>query len=424
MSTFTVHCRCGEAFHVNDAAIGRHVVCRRCGTVTEVERPSATEPQAPSPRRRRRRRNSATSAPPSRQPLLVPRTGFARILSWAVWAYLGAVIVIAALMWTLGDRAIVGSILLFMGRWVFLLPLALLLPAALWLRRDRLPHLIVAAAIVLGPIMGFRTGWRRALPQPAGLPVRVATFNTEGGGVLAQLLPGMLDRWGAQIVAFQECGESLAAATSQLTGWYHHEEKDLCLLSRYPIRRAEIMDRSGLDRVKQSESKEIGGAGYVVRFVLDGPRGPIRVANLHLETPRKGFEGLMDRDLRRIRMNTEIRDVESHLARAWVDTGTGPLVVLGDFNTPVESRIFRDHWGDLADAFSTAGFGLGMTKYNGWIRARIDHVLTSNDWHVDRVRIGPDAYSDHRPLLVDLTLTGASARPQRAAGSVSVKTEP
>ena len=152
--------------------------------------------------------------------------------------------------------------------------------------------------------MGFRTGWRRALPHPDGLPVRVATFNVEGGGVLAQLLPMVLDRWGAQIVAFQECGESLAAAAAQLPGWHHFEGKDLCLLSKYPIRRAEVMDRSGLDRVKQSESKEIGGAGYVIRFVLDGPRGPIRVANLHLETPRKGFEGLMDRDLRRIRMNT------------------------------------------------------------------------------------------------------------------------
>jgi endonuclease/exonuclease/phosphatase (EEP) superfamily protein YafD len=424
MSTFTVHCRCGEPFHADDAAIGRHVVCRRCGNVTEIQRPAAEPPKARAPRRRKKRRDPARPATPSRQPVLVPRTGVARIVSWVVWAYLAAVVVIAAAMWTLGDRAIVGSVLLFMGRWVFLLPLALLLPATLWLRRDRLPHLILAAAIVVGPIMGFRTGWRRALPHPAGLPVRVATFNAEGGGVLAQMLPGLLARWGAQIVAFQECGESLAAAAARLSGWYHYEGKDLCLLSKYPIRRAEVMDRSGLDRVKQSEAKEIGGAGYVVRFVLDGPRGPIRVGNLHLETPRKGFEGLMDRDLRRIRMNTEIREVESDLARAWVDTGTGPLVVLGDFNTPVESRIFRDHWGDLADAFSTAGFGLGMTKYNGWIRARIDHVLTSDDWHVAGAHVGPDAFSDHRPLLVDLTLVGASAPPQRAAGSVSVKTAP
>ena len=98
------------------------------------------------------------------------------------------------------------------------------------------------------------------------------------------------------------------------------------------------MDRSALDRVKQSEEKETGEPGYVVRFVLDGPRGPIRVGNLHLETPRKGLEGLMQRDRRRLRMNTEIRDVESQLALQWVEEGAGPLLVLGDFNTPVESR--------------------------------------------------------------------------------------
>ena len=164
------------------------------------------------------------------------------------------------------------------------------------------------------------------------------------------------------------------------------------------------MDRSALDRIKQSEPDEPGGAGYVVRFLLDGPRGPIRAANLHLETPRKGFEGLMAGDRRRMQNNTEIRGIESKLARAWVDTGSGPLVVLGDFNTPVESVFFRESWGDLADAFSVAGTGFGMTKHNGWIRVRIDHVLTSDEWHVDRAQVGDETFSDHRPLIVDLTL--------------------
>src|SRR5437763_5736429 len=178
MATFTIQCRCGEPFHVDDAAIGRQVVCRRCGTVTEVQRPAESAHAPPrAARRRRKRRNTGTSAPSSRQPVLVPRTGMARVLSWAVWTYLTAVVVIAAVMWAIGDRTIVGTFLLFMGRWVFLLPLVLLLPAALWLRRDRLLHLALAAAIVLGPIMGFRTGWRRVLPRAAGAPVRVVTFN-------------------------------------------------------------------------------------------------------------------------------------------------------------------------------------------------------------------------------------------------------
>ena len=334
----------------------------------------------------------------------MPQTVTSRAVGWLAWAYLAGIGLVAAVMWLWGDRATIGTVLLFMGRWVVLLPLVVLVPATLWIRRDRLLPLALATLIALGPVLGFRLGWHRLLPSPAGPAVRVVSFNAGGGAVLAQILPTFLARWQPQVVAFQECGEPLAAAVQRSTGWHQYVGRDLCLLSRYPIRSLAVMDRSALDRVKQSEEKEVGGAGYVVRFVLDGPRGPIRVANLHLETPRKGLEGLMEHDVRRLHMNTEIRDVESHLARAWVDQGVGPLLVVGDFNTPVESRIFREHWGSLADAFSTAGTGFGMTKYNGWIRARIDHVLASDHWHVDRVRTGSETFSDHRPLIVDLTL--------------------
>jgi endonuclease/exonuclease/phosphatase (EEP) superfamily protein YafD len=311
----------------------------------------------------------------------------------------------ALVMWTLGDHYVLGTMLLFMGRWLFLLPLTVLVPAALYYRRVLFFPLLAAGLVVLGPIMGARTGWRRLLPAPAGPHVRVVSFNTGAVDAFVISLPDFLERWKPDIVGFQECSPQLAPAMRMSTGWHYHQSQGLCLLSRFPIRRAEVMDRSNLDRVKQSESNEIGGAGFVVRFVLDTPHGPIRVGNLHLETPRKGFEGLIvDNDFRRLRLNTQIRSIESGLARRWVSEGTGPLIVLGDFNTPVESRIFQTHWGDLADAFSTAGIGLGMTKYNGWIRARIDHVLTSKEWRVIRATVGPDGHSDHRPLIADLTL--------------------
>jgi endonuclease/exonuclease/phosphatase family metal-dependent hydrolase len=308
-------------------------------------------------------------------------------------------------MWTLGDRVLLGTVLLFIGRWVFLLPLTVLVPAALYCRRILLVPLLVAGLVVLGPIMGGRTGWRRLIPAPAGMPMRVVSFNTDGADFVAMLLPDLLVNWNPDIVAFQECSPRLAEAVRTSPGWNHHVSQDLCLLSRYPIRSAEVMDRSNLESVRQSKTSEIGGAGFVVRFLIETPRGLIRVGSLHLETPRKGLEGLVvDGDFRRLRLNTEIRDLESRLARRWVNEGTVPLIVLGDFNTPEESRIFQTHWGDLTDAFSTAGRGLGMTKYNGWVRARIDHVLTSEEWHVNRATVGPDAHSDHRPLIADLTL--------------------
>jgi endonuclease/exonuclease/phosphatase (EEP) superfamily protein YafD len=112
----------------------------------------------------------------------------------------------------------------------------------------------------------------------------------------------------------------------------------------------------------------------------------------------------MSGDRRRMQNNTEIRGIEARLARSWVTAGAGPLVVLGDFNTPVESVFFREAWGDLDDAFSVAGIGLGTTKHNGWIGARIDHVLVDDDWHVGRATVDSQRLSDHSALIADLTL--------------------
>jgi acyl-coenzyme A synthetase/AMP-(fatty) acid ligase len=78
--------------------------------------------------------------------------------------------VLAVLRWGWGDSAVPGTVLLFMGRWVFLLPLIALVPAALWLRRGLLVPLALATLVVVGPIMGFRLGWRRLLPAPDGTP--------------------------------------------------------------------------------------------------------------------------------------------------------------------------------------------------------------------------------------------------------------
>ena len=108
------------------------------------------------------------------------------------WGYLGAAVLVAALMWGFGDRNALGTVLLFMGRWVFLVPLALLVPAALLSYRPGLVPLAVGALIVLGPVMGFRTGWRRLLPQPEGTPIRVVTFNAGSGGYVAQMVPTLL----------------------------------------------------------------------------------------------------------------------------------------------------------------------------------------------------------------------------------------
>lgn len=332
-------------------------------------------------------------------------------------SYLAVVAGLAVVLWSLGDAWWPGTVLLFFGRWTLLLPLLLLLPAAAVIRPLALAPLLAGLLIVIGPVMGFRTGWRRLLPHPAGTGIRVISWNVDGGERIAPDLSVLLASWSPDVVALQECGAELAEVTRRLKGWHQHDVRQLCFLSRFPILDAKVMDRRALAIVNESDVG-IGGAGDVARYIVQTPEGPTSITNLHLETPRKGLEDLAGGalNLRRLVENTELRAIESKLARQFVDSGRGPMLVAGDFNTPVESRIFQRSWGDLSDAFSRAGFGLGMTKANGWISVRIDHVLSGPGWTAGAVTLGRDFGSDHRPLIVDLTLaTGAGQRTHSAS---------
>jgi endonuclease/exonuclease/phosphatase family metal-dependent hydrolase len=328
------------------------------------------------------------------------------ILGYVAWATFAATCLLAVLLWQYGDVWWTMTLLLFMGRWILLLPLGVFAIAAALLRRRALVPIALSAIVVAGPIMGFRVGWQRFVPHDPGLHIRAVSVNSDQHGLGAGGLPDFVDRVRPDLLAIQECGPSLIADLNEMRGWHVHHTNNLCFLSRYPISDSTLMDRQVLARI-HGEDRGIGGSGYVVRYTVQTPSGALSVTNLHLETPRKGLEVLSigNFDLGRLRENTALRGIESHLARQFVNQSALPTIVLGDFNTPVESQIFQRSWGDLTDAFSHAGFGFGMTKFNGWIRARIDHVLAGPGVYVDHVAVDGDVDSDHRPLIVDLTVT-------------------
>ncbi|HET9984121.1 MAG TPA: endonuclease/exonuclease/phosphatase family protein [Longimicrobiales bacterium] len=429
----TVQCRCGETYHAEESHTGRKLRCRRCGRTLVVRAPKVPAGRrlrgrarawagALRPRRAARAAADARAKPGARGPKPGAGRLAARLAAAVAWtqrgragrlrrwtgiacvAYLAGAVLAAALLWGLGDAWWPATVLLFSGRWVLLLPLALLVPAALALLHGRaLLALAAAAATLLFPVMGLRVHRERSEYGVEGVPgrVRIVTLNADDSRRVAYDLPVLLEVWRPDVVAFQECRQTLALAVRAMRGWYRHAAGDeLCLLSRYPIERADAMDRSALADVRAAST--IGGAGYVVRYALRLPGGTVHLTNLHLETPRKGFEAVMRGSLRGLSGNTELRGIESRLARRWAERDGGPVLVAGDFNTPVESRIYRAAWGDLANAFSAAGRGFGYTRHNGWIHVRIDHVLAGRGWRVLRAVVGDDVGSDHRPLVVDV----------------------
>lgn len=303
----------------------------------------------------------------------------------------------------LADRWWPATVLLFMPRWIYLLPFALTVPAALLVRPRLLAPLAATALIILVPLMGLRLTLPRAhAAHPAPGVLRIMTYNIGGGRPEPARLTQLLEELDPHIAALQECNQALDQAALRARGWHVHVWNSQCLVSRYPLRKADPRDPTDIWRR--------GGSGAIIRYQIDTPAGPIDLLNLHLETVREGLSALLDHGaagISELRQNIRERALESRLARTWAERAEAPLLVVGDFNMPTDSAIYRHYWSSFTNVFSQVGAGRGESKFTSLFGIRIDHLLVSPRWpgwqlldcwvETDR-HIG----HDHRPVIAEL----------------------
>lgn len=324
---------------------------------------------------------------------IVPVDGFALL-------FLALVLVVTTVLHTVADAWWPATILLFLGRWPWLLPGIPVLLLAILLQHHRAALTTLAAGVIaLFGILDLSLGLGRIVTRPhASSQIRVITYNIGGSVVAPMSLVAMATDWRPDIIAVQECGESSVELLRGMPD-FRNDIGTTCLFTRFEIVR--------IDSLRRDAFRNAQGAAWVKRYRLRGPDGEFDFTNLHLDTPRKAFEAMMDgkRDATTsIADKTEIRDLESKLTRRWVDIGPGPRLVAGDFSMPSESAIYRRHWRTLTNGFSFAGRGFGYSRRAGWIQLRIDHVLADDGWIVQSARLLPDYGSDHLPMMVDVAL--------------------
>lgn len=340
--------------------------------------------------------------------LLMPKGTDVRRLTPALvlvllgWVALAGVVVLTVVLWTLGDRWWPATVMLFGPRWLVVPPIALLALLSAVLSPRALVPLVAAMAVAIGPFLGFRLGWRALLPAGSEERiVRVVTYNVQGGERVGPRLRELIEGTHPDVVAIQECARPLHATLRSLEGWEVRAPRrrgTLCLLSRFPVESDDTLSTWWLD-------DGLGGSGDLVKYVLRTPAGPLTLVNLHLETPRRGLAPLRrGRGTTRAKINSQVREIGSERARAWLRDVEGPVVITGDFNMPVESRVYARHWGDLENAFSTAGIGFGWTRLMVRFQVRIDHVLVAGGAHAVRAGLGPDLGSDHLPVVAAIRM--------------------
>jgi len=342
--------------------------------------------------------------PPSARAATKSAARAPRLLAALVALYLLGLIGVAALLHIWADRFWLATVILFGPRWLWVLPLAVLIPATLFFkRRWLLAPLGAAALVVLGPIMGFELPSPRTITSSAGKhDLRVMTYNVGGGRAEPIALARLLEQIGPDIAVFQECAKLFEdPAFFESKGWHVDVHWSGCLLSRYPIRKVDARD--------PTDVWEMNGAGLIIRYEIEAPGRVVDIENVHLETVRDGLEEVMHRAWRgapAMRANIEQRAFESKLARDWTERADGPLIVMGDFNMPIESAIYQRFWSRFTNAFSEAGFGFGTSKVTRWFGIRIDHVLLGPGWETQRAWVGPHLGLDHRPMIAEIHWKG------------------
>jgi endonuclease/exonuclease/phosphatase (EEP) superfamily protein YafD len=296
-----------------------------------------------------------------------------------------------------GDRlwpvALVGTFL----PWV-LLPGVLLLPATLLLRRWRRAALAAVPVIALLWLFGGLF-LPRLEPAPACAggdqgcrALRVMSYNVASGLAGPQQLVEVVRGSDADIVVLLELVQSQADALDRALAqeypyrvFYPQVVNGKGLLSRYPIREVEGPFRIQTAMTHLRAVVEVDGQLLTV-IAAHPPRPNLRFPQGYVYDPGAPAD---------------------FAALAELATAGGPAILLGDFNTTDQSdnyRLLVD--AGLRDAFRTAGQGFGMTfpaTFTPLPLVRIDFIWTTADFAALRAWVGPDAGSDHFPVLADLT---------------------
>jgi vancomycin resistance protein VanJ len=322
---------------------------------------------------------------------------------------LGTLLVWGAL-WTTTDRWWLTSLVAYGPRWALLLPFPLLLLPALRDLRAKQPLLVVllvsATVITALPIMGFHYAWRRPVPDHSPLPIRILTCNVDGEGARQAAFGRLIRELQPQIVALQECASFSAAGWPG--EWHAERAGQLLIASPYPLLDVRALRRE----LPPSRWPPVNA----LRAVVQLPEGPVTVCCVHLRTPRYALDQLLSRktllaprQAAAIRMETVYRQIEIQEILAWLEDVDGPLLVVGDLNTPPESWLIGKWRTGFSDAFAQVGRGYGYTKLteHRGLRygTRIDYIWCGKGLQAVRAWVDAEIGSDHLPLLADVQWT-------------------
>jgi endonuclease/exonuclease/phosphatase (EEP) superfamily protein YafD len=299
------------------------------------------------------------------------------------------------------------TFLLFSPRWIWAVPLPVVLPLAGIFRRKSIWVPILTGVLVLIGLMGFSIPWRAAIsPSRGPNAVRMVTANLHDHQADPRIVNDFLIQTKPDVVTFQVFDARTDIPYLHQPGWQMEVNDGIMIASRWPIT---LIDKSSMGQAPETADEIKGGMvidGAAGRYLVHAPFGDFQVVSLHLTSPHKALSMMKQNGelaAHLLAANSNRRADSSALLASHVRTMPGPVLLGGDFNTTEDSLIFRSAWSAYNDAFSVAGFGFGTSyaMHRTWLR--IDHILYDPSWQCHSSYTSGDIGSGHRAVFAELS---------------------
>lgn len=292
---------------------------------------------------------------------------------------------------------------------------------------------------------GYAKTFVRLAPQDTAIHDNVLTvgtynvrsFSAEATGFIAQDIMTTLSRQNCDVVCLQEYRDDIPGNNSnvraRVKGIYEYSvlgEGDMAIFSRYPIR-------------DHREYKfEYSNNGWQWADIEVAPDLTVRVFNVHMETT--GINSALhqlakenaDIDIDDIPMDPDAIDNErgvlgtrvandriyrmllgNYAFGLSVRSGQAitianekrqcphPMILAGDFNDVPYSYTYKTLLGDMTDAFTTGGHGMGATYRGARGLFRIDYVFADKRFRCFDCLSLDMTYSDHNPVVAKFDIS-------------------
>lgn len=322
--------------------------------------------------------------------VLPAKSNASRLWAFCRWLMRSAIwiSVFAYLFSFFGERFFVAELLANFRVHFFVLFLILLVVAGF----AKPSKLILACLVVATLLTGWETGkvFLPAYQPTAGSrKVRIMSFNVLSTNIAFRSGIAEIKKHDPDIVAVIEYANMWHMACDALNESYPHQHRDprwhgygIAIFSKLPFESVESIPLT---------KEEIDNPAIVAKVSINGQ--VLRIMAVHVMSPIKRYR----LELR----NRQFDEIAGH-----VNSESVPTVLVGDMNCSPSSTFLANLIKDAKLRDSRKGFGIHPTwpSFAGLFAIPIDHVLITNTIHVHNRFVGNASGSDHRPVIVDVSI--------------------